>query len=147
MAIDMSLLAFILSIISIIWSIKSYRFKIYADSLASSVIHLVEIEKRIGDYPQLLRFHGISNPDEELKKYGLTAQEFAYLINSFSLAGIYYRISPRPNEIIKKGSYRDAMFMSPATIKAWPLIRIMLTDSAFRDMLDRIFDDNNKKQS
>ena len=98
---------------------------------------IIEVEGRLGDLPEALRFHGIGR--DELDQAGLTPQEFAYLLNSFTLGDIQDRVL-HPNLRIPFGvkteTYRYRMCKSKETRKAWPMIKKLMNPSAFVDRID-----------
>lgn len=96
---------------------------------------IVEVEARLGELPEALRFHGMSK--EELDQAGLTPKEFAYLLNNLTLGGIRDRIHhPNLRTPFGAGSYRYRMCKSKETRKAWPLVRRLMNPSAFVDRVD-----------
>ena len=62
-----------------------------------------------------------------------------HLLNNFTLGGTYYRTSPQPELAFMPGSYRDEMCRSPATRRAWPLLKRMIMPSPYRNHLDELF--------
>ena len=98
---------------------------------------LVSVEARLADVPSALRFHGIDPSD--LSKHGLTDGEFAYSVNSFSVGGTYYRTAPKPEWMLRPGTYYHEMCRAEATRRAWPLLRRMLQPSPYRERLDSVF--------
>jgi hypothetical protein len=147
MSLILSVIALIISVITAAWSIFSFFHQRHMEAVSSNTDLIVEIESRIGDVAEFLRFHGIENPKEELEKHALTPKEFAYLVNSFTVAGTFYRTTPFPQDILKKGSYRRTMCDAPATQRAWPLIRGFLADTPYRTALDEIFSDLNSRNT
>ena len=104
---------------------------------------MMEIESRIGQYPNLLRFHGIGNPKEYLASLDIDSHEFAYLVNSFTAGALYYN-TVRPSlkdKILAPGSYRWIMCKSPAVKKAWPAIKVLLAVGEYRDRLDSLINE------
>lgn len=142
MAEVLSVIAILVSLATFFWTVASNAESRRAAAVSANTDLIIEIEGRVGRLPDLLRFHGINDPREELKKHGLTPEEFAYLVNSFTVGGTFYRNSPRPESILASGSYRSAMCLSPATQKAWPLVRVLIAPTAYRDALDNIFRDH-----
>ncbi|MDH6356352.1 hypothetical protein [Parabacteroides sp. PF5-9] len=140
MTLSLSIIACVLSIASLSWNIILYIKQSHSAAISTNTKLIVGIEGRLGQIPELLRFHGIDNPEEILKQHGITSEEFAYLVNSFTVAGTFYRTTPTPNDILKEGSYRWVMCKSPSTQKAWPLVRIMLADSPYRKALDELIE-------
>ncbi len=135
-----SSIAIVISISSLLWTIFSSRAQRQLLALTSNNTNIVGIASQISELPNVLKFHGIENPEEELKKHDVTAEEFAYLVGIFILGGTYYRTAPNVSEIFAKGSYRHNMCLAPATRRAWPLLRRMITKSPYRDRLDEIIE-------
>jgi len=140
MELVVSIAAIILSLISFGWQIIVYIDKLRNNAIIASVPKMIDIEKRIGDEPNLLKFHGFEDPISELNKHGLTPQEFSYLVTSFTAGGVYYRTSSHPEELLKENSYRRNMCKSEPMRRAWPLVRRLLTDSNYSRALDEIFE-------
>ena len=129
-----SITALALSIISIMislyWSVKDRR----DSSLLANHSNLIQIESLVGDFPSILRFHGID--EKELKKHGLTSEEFAYLLNNFTAGGTFHRMIGNRKSTFKKGTYRYNMCVAEPTRKAFPLIKQMLEPSRYRDKIE-----------
>jgi hypothetical protein len=101
----------------------------------SHLSEIVEVEARLGEFPEALRFHGMSK--EELDQAGLTPQEFAYLLNSFTLGGTWDRIlHPSLRTPFGVDTYRYRMCKSKETRKAWPLVKKLMNPSDFVDRVD-----------
>lgn len=137
---------FALSITAVILSLASFAFTIFANrhqrtqaAIAASNSGLVSVEARIAEQATLLRFHGFEDPEGELNDCGLSASEFAYLVNSFTLGSSYFRTSASPTTSLTEGSYRQQMCAAIPTRRAWPLIKRMLSDTPYRDHLENIF--------
>lgn len=135
-----SFVSLIISVISVSLSYKFSRIDAQNKAFVSNENHIIEIESRIGIYPELLRFHGIDNPKEFLDQHGITANEFAYLVNSFTAGSLYYNMAnnEKKDSILKPNSYRWIMCKSPSVKKAWPAIKILLASSEYRDKLEKI---------
>ena len=139
MELFLSCFAVLISVTSLAWTVVSSRSQRESNAILSNNLNIISIESQIAKIPQLLRFHGIENPEEELKRYDVSAEELTYLLNSFTIAGAYYRTSPKATRSLQKGSYRYNMCLSPATRRAWPLVRYMLNNDHYRERLDSIF--------
>ena len=82
------------------------------------------------------RFHGITN--QSIKKAGLSGQELAYLVASFTAGRIYDMSHDLINrELFHEGHYRYKMLCQPDTQKAWPLIKKMMTHDAYIEKIER----------
>jgi hypothetical protein len=74
---------------------------------------------------------------EDLDKAGITPQEFAYLLNSFTLGGTWHRIlHPDLKTPFGVDHYRYRMCKSGATRKAWPLVKMLMNRSPFVEQVD-----------
>ena len=131
--------AILISITSVVWSARSSRTQRQAAAVATNHTSIINIESMIAKVPQVLRFHGVEDPEQELKQHGMTSEEFAYLLGSFTLGGTYYRTAPEARAGIRESSYRHNMCRAPATRRAWPLLRRLITKSPYRDRLDEVF--------
>lgn len=106
-----------------------------SETSLSHLAEIVAVEAQLGQLPEALRFHGLSK--EDLGEAGVTAQEFAYLLNSFTLGSTWHRIL-HPNRRTPFGidHYRSRMCESEATRKAWPLVKKMMNPSDFVESID-----------
>jgi len=96
-----------------------------SSAIASSFALMAQAEAMLKDVPSALKFHGVS--DEDLRRAGITPEEFVYLIVNFTGAGVLYRMSePDSTAPFQKGSYRYVMLSQPATQRAWPLLRKLI---------------------
>lgn len=142
-ALIISILSLIIAFISFYLSYKKYQKEVMNQAIISNENHMISIESRIGEYPELLRFHGVENPQELLRELGITATEFAYLLNSFTAGSVYYHTS-NENErerILQPNSYRWIMCKSQAVKKAWPALKLLLAQGEYRDKLERIINE------
>src|SRR5689334_4350053 len=110
-------LSLVLSVIAVIISLSSFAYTIYSgrkhertSALVTNHSAMVAVEARLSDVPAALRFHGID--PEDLARHGVTPQEFAYLVNSFSVGGTYYRTAPEPAPMLEAGTYYHRMCQS-----------------------------------
>lgn len=94
---------------------------------------------RISENINLLQFHINEDPEIWLKKYGLTKEEFAYLLASFSLSSSLYKTSPFGKELVQQGSYRDRMFKTKEIQDAWPAIKPLLGNKYFIEKMDNLY--------
>jgi hypothetical protein len=115
MELIVSLLAALISVISLVWSIRTSLNQREGAAIIANLTNIAEIEATLGQVPTALRFHGI-DPDE-LESHGVTPQEFAYVVSNFAIGGVYYRSSPQPENLLKSGSYRYEMCKAEATRK------------------------------
>ena len=100
---------------------------------------IIDTEGMIYNDLSLLRFHINEDPNEWLKKYDLTKEEFAYLLKSFSLSSTLYRTSPNKKSLVAEDSYRDRMFRTNSMQKAWPAIKVMLANKEFVKEMDTLY--------
>lgn len=135
--------AFVVMCYSMYLTIHMHRKIAENSAIQQASVLIFDAESRIGLDPQLLRFHNISDIDQKLHALGLSSQDFAYLLNSFSAGGVYYRClhGVDKDSVLCKKSYRYRMMQSEPTRKAWPLLREMLTDSDYKSKLDEIYEE------
>ncbi len=135
-----SILSLIVAIVSFSLNFRKYKREMQNQALFSNENHMMEIESRTANYPELLRFHGIENPKEFLSEHGLNPVEFAYLVNSFTAGSLFYNTAniKKKDVILKPNSYRWIMCKSPSVKKAWPAIKVLLAPGEYRDKLERI---------
>lgn len=114
---------------------KAQKRQEVSETRLSHLAEIVAVEAQLGQLPEALRFHGLSK--EDLDEVGVTPQEFAYLLNSFTLGGTWHRIL-HPNRRTPFGvdHYRSRMCESSATRKAWPLVKKMMNPSEFVESID-----------
>ena len=144
---EINMLSLIFSIFSLVVAVGSfglnyskYKREMQNQALFSNENHIIEIESRTAMHPEFLRFHGIENPDAFLEEHGITPQEFAYLLNSFTAGSLFYNTANKKKKdvILKPNSYRWIMCKSPSVRKAWPAIKILLAPGEYRDKLEKI---------
>lgn len=128
-------LALVISIINTQLSIRAMRNA----AILSANVKLCEYEYKIAENIKLLRFHIDEEPEIWLQKYGLTQDEFAYLLASFSISSALYNTSPVGQQLVEIGSYRDNMFKTKAMQKAWPAIKEMLGSKEFIEKMDVLY--------
>lgn len=114
------------ALIASLWALReAQRSQKRSEDVGALLAHqsdIVETEARLGSLPKALRFHGLSLTD--LQEVGLEPEEFAYLLNSFTLGGVWQRVIGKGNTgPYQGGSYRYVMCKSRDTRKAWPLVR------------------------
>ena len=131
----LSIVALVISISSLLWTIWFNLRRARVDPMLNYLSKLSDVERMIATTPSALKFHGIE--ERELVEAGITAQEFAYLVSSFTLGGAYHRAymdnSQKP---ITPGTYRYTMCSADATRRAWPLLRRMMAHTPYRDQLE-----------
>lgn len=135
-----SVASIILLFISLFITVKAHTQSSKYEAIKQGSAILANAESRIGENPELLRFHGINIEEDELKAHGLSATDLAYLLNNFSAGGVFYRCLPskEKNVVLSEGSYRYEMMKSEHTQRAWPLLRRLLTNSDYRKRLDEL---------
>lgn len=128
--------ALVVSLIALWHANQLHRRSESSDTLLAHLSDIVQVESRLANLPDALRFHGLSI--NELEEIDVTAEEFAYLLNSFTIGGVWHRILDKGvTSPFAPGSYRHTMCLSPHTRKAWPLIRKMMNPSEFVNRVDR----------
>ena len=109
----------------------------------SNLAPIVQVERSIGDITtNAFRFHGIQDEDiDELERSGITKQELAYLVASFTAGRIYDTcVLPKSDQdkLLNTTHYRYKMLEQKDTIKAWPFIKKMMTENEYIERLDKI---------
>ena len=139
----LSIVSIIIACISFLLNFFDFKRESFNQAYFSNENHIIEIESRIGAKPDLLRFHGVENPQEFLKSHGIDSDEFAYLVNSFTAGSIFYNTAnPAEKEkLLQPGSYRWKMCKSPATKKAWPAVKLLLAKGEFRDKIESLINE------
>lgn len=134
-----SVAALILSVVSISWNIWSGSRQTRRQSSSTLNTHLAGIEFQLAKIPSAFKFHGIS--EEAIQACGITAEELAYLTASFTIGGIWHESlrSSKASRPYVPGDYRWNMCASPATRRAWPVLRQMIDAGPYRDDIDTIF--------
>lgn len=128
--------ALIVSLIALWHANRIHRRSESSDTLLAHLSDIVQVESRLSNIPSALRFHGLSTKD--LKEVDVTAEEFGYLLNSFTIGGVWHRILDKGvASPFTPGSYRHTMCLSPDTRKAWPVIKRMLNPGEYIDRVDR----------
>jgi hypothetical protein len=131
----LSLTALIIAIISLVHTIISSRRQEFTAGRLNNLAAISDIERMIADNPQILELHGVSL--QELEQSGITSNEIAYLLSSFTAGRLYYSSNDggtvSPFEV---GSYRYNMLSSHRTRKAWPIIKKLMEPGKYRDKID-----------
>lgn len=130
-----SILALVSSIVNILLVVRAIR----NTAILSANIKLCEYEYKISENIDLLRFHINEDPEDWLKRHGLTKEEFGYLVASFSISSSLYNTSPEKQRLFQHGSYRDNMFKTQSMQKAWPAVREMLGSKEFVEKMDMLY--------
>lgn len=130
-----SALALVASLLALWQAILANKGQQASSTWLTHLSEIVEVEGRLGELPEALRFHGMSK--EDLEQAGLTPQEFAYLLNSFTLGATWDRIlHPNVRTPFGVDNYRYRMCESKETRKAWPLVKKLMNPSDFVDRVD-----------
>ena len=122
-----SVLALIVSAVAFWQTMRLNRVAYYTE--------MAQVEARLSDLPGALRFHGLAK--EDLLAVGLALDEFAYLLNSFTLGSTRHQVLSRSTKPFRPGTYRYNMCKSEATRRAWPLIKMMMNTTDFVKAIDR----------
>jgi len=134
MELIIAILAFVVSTVTAVWTLRHNREQVQFARLAN-VTSIIEVERSLGSVPAALRFHGIT--EQSLRDAGVTAEEFAYLVSNCSATGVYHNFSREdPNEPFAVDSYRYSMCATPEFRRAWPLVRSMLNKGIFVGRMD-----------
>ena len=88
--------ALLVSICAIAYTVYSNKRALKNSASLNNLITIVNVESQLGDVPSALKFHGVD--PNELENIGVTSKEFAYLLTSFTVGGIYYK-SHFPNDM------------------------------------------------
>lgn len=132
---NLDLIALIVALVALWQAYRANKAQQDSSARLTQLSAIVEVEARLGDLPEALRFHGMSK--EELDQAGITPHELAYLLNNFTLGGTSDRILGRNLRIpFGVDSYRYRMCKSKETRKAWPLVKKLMNPSDFVDRID-----------
>ena len=128
-------LAFLVALLALWQSSRTNKAQQATSAWLTQLSAIVEVESRLGELPEALRFHGIKK--EELDQAGLTAEELSYLLNSFTLGGIRDKVLyPKLRTAFEIDSYRYRMCTSKETRRAWPLVKKLMNPSNFVARVD-----------
>ena len=98
-------LALLVAMFALWHSIRAGRKQAGFATYLAHLAEIVQVEARLGQLPEALRFHGIRK--EDLESVGVTPQELAYLVNSFTLGSAWHKIlTPSIITPYGVGSYR-----------------------------------------
>jgi hypothetical protein len=104
----------------------------------ANLASIVQVERSIGNIEtHAFRFHGITA--HEMKAAGVTKEELAYLVASFTAGRIYDAcVFPEASmtEALDIRHYRYKMLAQEDTRKAWPLIARMMTGNEYIEKLE-----------
>lgn len=139
-SIIISIISAVIAVISFLFSFIKFRRDLKNQTLTSNEQLIMSIENRIAEHPDFLKFHGFSNPQATLEDIGLTSEELAYLINSFTACALYYNTATTQDKkhILRQGSYRWKMCKTPEVKKAWPVLKQFIAAGEFRDKIEKI---------
>ncbi len=130
-----SITALIASFISLGWQAFSWKKQHEQERLNQNIAILTDIKLKLAEMPEAFRFHGIS--ESEIKEHGLTEKELAYLVANFMAGQVYYEtINNDPDEPFGENDYRAQICKTEAFRKAWPLVKRILDDTAYRKKVE-----------
>lgn len=132
---SISVISLILSLVAVVLSLRANRRQEVAATMLGHLSPIVELESRLGVLPNALRFHGVG--EEEIREAGLEPQEFAYLVNSFTLGSVWHQIiTPKIKTEYGIDEYRTRMCRSKEFRRAWPVVKKLLNPTDFVDLID-----------
>lgn len=132
----LSVLSLVISLVALWQASRAFRAQQVASTLLTHLSAIVQVESRLGELPEALRFHCVAK--EELDEAGVTPPELAYLLNSFTLGSVRQDIlAPTVRDAFSAGNYRYCMCQSKATRNAWPLVKRLMNPSPFIERIDR----------
>jgi hypothetical protein len=106
---------------------------------------VAEVERMIANVPSALAFHGITS--EDLAACEVTAEEFAYVVASFTVGGIYHRtMNPDLRGPFPPDTYRYHMCCARKTQDVWHLLKRMLNPGPYRDRIEKTIEHNRTNQ-
>ena len=130
MELFLSVMAVAVSIASLIWTAITAESQRKNAAVVTNHTNIINVEAQIAKVPSLLRFHGITDPEMALEQHGLSSEEFVYLLNSFTVAGTFYRTSPkRKTMLLAKVYYRYNMCSSSHSPCLAPFTRLYQQES------------------
>lgn len=131
---NVSLVALLVSLGTAWWTVVFNRGQMNS-GVWTNLNPIVQVERSLGQVPSAFRFHGIT--ETNLSEAGVTAEELAYLVASFT-SGHIYHMTHNPDAVtpFPENSYRYQMLSAPATQQAWPLIKRMLSGTNYTQRLD-----------
>ena len=105
---------------------------------SANLAAILQVEQQIAQNPGLLQLHGID--PAELEEAGVTPEEFAYLLASFTAGGIYHKLNKEqehvPFDEHSNGAYRFHMCKSEKTRKAWRILKRIMSNSSYTSRID-----------
>jgi hypothetical protein len=128
-------LALFVAIFALWHSVRASRRQESSSTYLAHLAEIVQVESRLGELPDALRFHGLRK--EELERVGVTPQEFAYLVNSFTLGKAWHKVlTPEATTPYGVDSYRFHMCESKEMRQVWPLVKRLLNPGPYVDRID-----------
>jgi len=141
-----SFFALLVSICAVAYTVYSNKKALKNSAFLNNLITIVNVEAQLGDIPSALKFHGVD--PKELEDIGVSSKEFAYLLTSFTVGGIYYKAYfPNDNEPFGGGSYRHEMCKSKHTRKTWPILKKFIDDRNYRAKIEKTINLINKSET
>ncbi|GIF23229.1 hypothetical protein Ate02nite_59590 [Paractinoplanes tereljensis] len=133
--------------------LEENRLQMRASLFATAEQSFVPLERTIADTPSVLRFYRIT--DDDLRAAKITAEEFAYLIATFTAAGIHIKAaaiwdpSTVTDDPFVPSSYHYELLSSDDVRRAWPLISRAISNSAYKRKIEatiaRITEDSARR--
>jgi hypothetical protein len=128
-------ISLIVSLLALWQAVRIYKRQETASTRLAHLPSILAVEGSLANLPEALRFHGIDPKD--LEEAGITPQEFAYLLTSFTCGGVWHQIAPPSVKTdYEIDEYRSRMCESEPTRKAWPLVRRLMNTSTFVTLVD-----------
>ena len=130
-----SIAALVISLVSFLWTLLYSRKEMNAQMRSITESTFIQVEQMIASVPSALKFHGITVA--ELKKAGVTPQEFAYILSNFTAGGIFHRTEGERNvRPFDLNSYRGVIIQSEDTRRIWPILKKCIAPSPYRDRIE-----------
>ena len=131
-----SIIALVASFISLGCQAFSWKKQHEQERLNQNIAMLAEIKMKLSEMPEAYRFHGISK--NEIREHGVTEKELAYLVANFMAGQVYYEaINNNPDIPFAEGDYRTQICKTEEFRRAWPLVKRMLDDTAYRRKVEK----------
>ena len=129
-----SLIALVFSIFAAYKSVSNEKYKQNRADYVVIETSFVQLEMSLKDRPGALKFHNVNI--EDINKIGISIEEFSYLLANFTLGGIDYREKLITDDKPELTNYRIKMLHSQDTRNAWHMLKKMMSDTLYTDLIE-----------
>jgi len=136
MELNISIIALLASFLSLGWQTFTWKKQYEQSRLNENLTLLAEIKMQLAQKPEVYRFHGITK--EMMRDCDIDEKELAYVVTNFISGQIYYEAIEKDSKTpFPDDDYRAIMCKTEAIKKAWPIVKILLDKTSYRDKVEK----------